>query len=507
MKKKMLIILSVLLSAVMAFSLAGCGGGTADDNPPVDDTPKEYVIQYTDDSGTHQINVTDGMPYSLDSIPTKNGYTFMGLYDSKVGGTQYVSEDGSSLSPFTDKKNMVLFPQFKAKEYTVILDYQGAPVTGNRQITVTYDSNLPELPKNLTIERKEFSGWYTKANCEGQQVADRYGLIPVVSVINDTNFDLETQYIYLYAGFEVQKYTVTFCFEGGMDTEEVKVPYNTPINEVVPNTRVNGNAVLTWSKTQGGEVFNGKVTDDIVLYAKEYAPVIELDTNGGDETVPVVARAGSTISLPTPTKANYEFIGWLDENGKEYSETVMPQESLKLTAMWQAIMILFDENGGTDVADIFQPQGTKVTLPETQKEGFIFAGWFDKNEKEYKAQTMPTSSVRLYAKYWKITKKTINLISGDKWSGGDDINTGPSMDINCNIVNVSDIYNQGIRHIKVDVHYKSCYMYNGSNQVYDRSCHMTWYSQNIVSEAYKICQFDDQHRSVGQQYDWQTHHK
>ena len=62
----------------------------------------------------------------------------MGLYDAEVGGTQYVSASGASLSPFNDGKNMVLFPQFKAKDYTVILDYQGAPVTGSRQLTASY---------------------------------------------------------------------------------------------------------------------------------------------------------------------------------------------------------------------------------------------------------------------------------------------------------------------------------------------------------------------------------
>ena len=120
--------------------------------------PKEYVIQYTDDSGTYKLTVTDGMPFTLDVVPTKEGYKFIGLFDAEVGGTQYVSASGASLAPFTDGKNMVLFPQFKANDYSVILDYQGAQVPGQREFTVAYGDRLPELPVNLQGAHKTFVG-------------------------------------------------------------------------------------------------------------------------------------------------------------------------------------------------------------------------------------------------------------------------------------------------------------------------------------------------------------
>lgn len=409
MKKFITCFLSMALATVMAFSFAGCFG---DDDTPVDTTPKEYTIQYTDDLGAHTITVTDGMPYSLDVVPTKNGYTFMGLYDAEVGGTQYVAANGSSLSPYTDKKNMVLFPQYKAKEYTIILDYQGAAVTGSRQITVDYGSSLPELPKNVTSEHKEFTGWYTKANCEGKQIADKYGLIPVVSVFNDTNFDLNGEYIYLYAGFETQKITVTCCFEAGMDTEDVQVDYDTPVSQIVPKTRVNGEAPLTWSKTQGGEVWNGKVTDDMVLYAVEYAPVIELDTNGGDKVNSIVARAGSTISLPTPTKNAAKFICWEDMQGNKYTSTKMPSQSISLKAVWQAKLV-FDSNGGSDVDEISVEVGNSITLPTPEREGYIFAGWYTLNKEKYNSTTMPSEGVALKAGWHKGKSTVITLVENN----------------------------------------------------------------------------------------------
>ena len=411
MKKFLTCLLSVALAAVMAFSFTGCFDG-GDDDPPVDDTPKEYVIQYTDDSGTHKLTVSPDMPYSLDVIPERTGYTFTGLFDAEVGGTQYVSASGASLAPFTDKKNMVLFPQFKAKEYTVILDYQGAPVTGGRQLTVAYGSNLPELPKNLTVGNKEFTGWYTKANSEGVQVADKYGLIPLVSVLNENNFDLSSASITLFAGFEMQKVKVTCCFDAGMDTETIDVEYGTSVGQIVTKTRVNGEAPLTWSKTQGGEPFNGTIESDTVLYALEYAPVIDFDTNGGNKVNSIVARAGATIALPTPAKDMAKFAYWEDLQGNKYTSTTMPNKSISLKAVWQA-KIVFDENGGSDVDDISVAAGETIKLPTPEKDGFIFAGWYTADKTQYTSTKMPSAGIALKAGWYKEKEDLIILIKGD----------------------------------------------------------------------------------------------
>lgn len=448
------------------------------------DDAKEYTIQYTDDSGTHQITVTSGMPYSLDVIPQKTGYVFTGLYDAEVGGTQYVSANGASVSPFTDKKNMVLFPQFKAKDYTVILDYQGSAVTGGRQFTVPYGSSLPELPKNLTGEHKVFSGWYTKANCEGVQVADAYGLIPVVSVLNDTNFDLSGEYVYLYAGFEGEKFTVTCCFETGMDTEELQIEYGTPVSQIVPKTRVNGNAPLTWSKTQDGEAWNGKVESDMVLYALEYAPVIELDSNGGGKVNPVVARAGATISLPTPTKDMSKFAYWEDMQGNKYTSTTMPSKSISLKAVWQAKLV-FDENGGSDVDDISVTAGEKITLPTPEREGFIFAGWYTTEKEQYTSTTMPSTGVKLKAGWYKSKEKTkivVNSSENIEWNLRYNRSPdAPSADHRCYELDVSDFVSGDALNFSVECHI-SVKGYN----IYQEEMYVAFYSAKEASSKYFI---------------------
>ena len=418
MKKSFIAKMSVLLASIMlvCVSLTGCGGlfGGGGDNS--DPTPKEYTIQYSDDAGTHTLTVTDGMPYSLESVPYKYGYEFLGLYDAQTGGTQYVGANGASLSPYTDKENKVLFPQFKPIDYTVILDYGDATVTGERSLTVAYNSNLPELPKNLTLEHNEFTGWYTEAGGKGTQVADAYGNLPVVSVLNEENFKLdESKRVYLYAGFELEKYTVTFIFDDDMPSEEVEVPYNTPIGQVVPKTRNSEKkAGLTWSKSKNGEVFNGNVTDDIVLYVQEWAPVIELNGNGADVT-PIVARAGSTISLPTPTKPLAKFLRWEDENGQTKDISTMPTESMTLNAVWQA-KIELDENGGTDVDDISKPAGENLSLPTPTREGYLFAGWYTADKEQYTQSKMPSAGVALKAGWYKTKTKIYGNASSEGYT-------------------------------------------------------------------------------------------
>ena len=384
-------------------SCFGCGGYEGGESPE----PITYTVQYTDDGGVHTVTVTKGEPYSISAIPEKFGYEFLGLFDAETGGTKFVNAQGSSVSPFNDNASIVLYPQYKAKEYTLVLDYQGAEISGARQFTVNYGENLPELPKNLKLDYHDFSGWYTAKDCEGTQVADKYGLVPVVSEVNEKNFNLsvDSTIIYLYAGFKAKTYTVTFNYGAGEESEEVKVEHGTPIKSVITTKRdKNGWGVLTWSKlpndTTGSGIFDGKVTDDLVLYAVEYAPVIELDANGGKEIAAVVARAGEEVVLPVPVRANYKFVYWADEKGNKTDIVTMPENGARLKAVWRA-KIVFDENGGSEVEDICVATGENITLPVPEKEGYIFAGWYTVDKEKYDASKMPSASVILKAGWYK----------------------------------------------------------------------------------------------------------
>lgn len=424
-QNKVFLILCVTLVLTLSIGFAGCvssGGGNkssgSDDKNGENDLT--CTIQYTDDTGSHSLEVTKGMPYGLSAIPEKTGYTFGGLFDAKQGGTQYVDENGVSLSPYNDDGNLVLFARFNPKEYTFVLDYQGASVTGDRSFPVNYDSEIQEMPKNLILEHKTFIGWFTEKNCGGTQVADSQGLVPLTNgkhTFNDKNFNLsdtEGNVIKLYAGFETEKFNVVFNFGDNLPSEEKSVEYGTPLSKIILKTRKTegsekGFAVLTWSKTQdGSRIFNGEIVDSIVLYAKDWAPVIDFNMDGDIEVPPIVAKAGSSITLPVPEKQCAKFLNWETGNGEICEITTMPEQSIVLNAKWQAKLV-FDENGGTEVDDISKPVGTEITLPKPEKQGFIFAGWYTADKEKFTAGSMPLNGVVLKAGWYEVKTDKIIL--------------------------------------------------------------------------------------------------
>ncbi len=408
------------VTTVLPVALTACNQNEGSAN-------KQYTIQYTDDTGVHTITVEKGKVYAVESIPERYGYEFLGLFDAETGGKQYVNASGSAVSAYDLGKDIVLFPQWKAKDYTLILDYQGAPVIGDRQKTVSYGTSITELPIGLTLANHDFTGWYTEPNGKGTQIADHYGILPQKTLVTEDNFDLSDKngYINLYAGFSLWQHTLTLHFADNA-TEKVQVSHGTHIKDIVYDTRVAGKGVLTWSTkendTDKTSVFNGEVEKFMSLYATEYAPVIELDTDGGKAVAPIVAKSGATVMLPTPEKENYKFIEWQDEDGNAYTGTTMPETGAKLKAKWQAKLV-FDENGGTEVKDISKTAGEGIELPVPEKEGYIFAGWYTADKEKYETTKMPTQSAVLKAGWYKSKTQKVIIRSEDKEPASTRFNT------------------------------------------------------------------------------------
>ena len=152
-------LLPVLCTALIVFVAVGCVFGDDSEVLPGDSTDfyTTYTIQYSDDTGIKSIKVAPGALYSFTDLPSREGYRFTGLWSQKTGGTQYVDENGGSISPFTDKTNLVLYPQFEPLTYTFLLDFGEADPSGNtRTFTARYDEELPALATDLRVDHKDF---------------------------------------------------------------------------------------------------------------------------------------------------------------------------------------------------------------------------------------------------------------------------------------------------------------------------------------------------------------
>ena len=500
MKNKILLF-TVALVMLLVLSFTACSENENTEPP----APESYTIQYTDNTGNHTINVKSGEVYSLEAIPQKTGYNFLGLFDMEEGGTQYVSASGNSISPFSDTKNMTLYPQFKAKEYTIILNYGEAEVTGSREMKIAYGSEIGALPTNLTVANKTFSGWYTSENKQGTQIGDKYGILPDKKLLTEKIYDLSNEdgYVYLFAGFKYQEYTLTLYIGENSVPEEILVEWGTHISSVQTETRVDGNAVLTWSKSKNdtalANVFSGKVEGDMVLYSCEYAPVIDFNAMGGENVNSIVNRAGNTISLPTPKRENYTFMGWFDTTGTQFTSTAMPEASIILNAKWQA-NIMLNENGGTDVQDITAPAGTAIELPTPERAGYIFAGWYNGNEK-YTSTAMPENSITLTAKYWAIKNEKVVLISDTdtrycKATAPEINSTSDYNNSYTSLLDLSHLYDVGVRHIKLTSHCDAEMGFGGLAESAISTKAVTilsWYSEPVASDAHKILEIRQNH--------------
>lgn len=503
MKRRLSLLVCVVLLALVTLCAFVACDDKQEENAETPQTSLTFTIQYTDDSGTHTINVGHGMPYSLESIPQRIGYDFIGLYDSEVGGTQYVNAAGASISPYYDLKNIVLFPQYKAKQYTIILDFDGTEVIGSREKTVEYDSAIGELPMGLIKQNYNFKGWYTEKNCKGTQIADEYGVFPQRKIVNATNYDLSdgSNFIYLYAGFEgVPQHLTLYVNTDTYEYIEMDVPYGTHIKDVVPDYRDSrGYGVYSWTASPEADatapLFNDEITTDLTLYAVEFAPVIELDSNGGEKVSSVIARVGTTIVLPEPKREKYVFGGWYTANNIKYAETVMPQNSIQLTAKW-LLTIKLDERGGSDVNDVIDEPGKTIDLPEPSKNGYIFAGWYSEQGALFTAKTMPSTNMTLVAKYRKILTETI-VIFDDSARVTADHTLSPNYDLGFYEVDLSSIYQGREMNIDVCAKYSARY-YKGYGSISSSKpsyTNMTWYSTNIISNSNEIWEYSDKHTS------------
>ena len=207
-----------------------------------------------------------------------------------------------------------------------------------------------------------------------------------------------------------------------------------------------------------------------------------------------MARAGATITLPTPVRENYTFLEWQDMNGNAYHNSVMPSTSQQLKAVWQAKLV-FDENGGTEVDDISVRAGTSITLPTPDREGYIFAGWYTSDKTKYESTSMPATSTKLKAGWYKAKKETVVKISSTEviYMNLTKPETGSIFDgLTSELLNdkwasgltfdFAQKYGVSNSYVTIDFHFKAKRIDNKSSLTQDKM-HFEFYSAKTISSS------------------------
>ncbi len=170
---------------------------------------KEYIINYELDGGINSENNSTVYEYGSSIIlnnPTKTGYRFAGWYLDEGYNDQISSIDSEMATDIT------LYAKWEIEKYKIILKDANSGETN--EIEVEYNDNIPNI-ETPTKTGYRFTGWYEDSSH--------------TNIFNDTTMPASN--VVLYAGWEINKYTITFNSNGGSKINSIEEDYNTKIIE------------------------------------------------------------------------------------------------------------------------------------------------------------------------------------------------------------------------------------------------------------------------------------
>ena len=378
MKKKKLLIGTILASAVLG--LSACGGDqTPPDVPPIVEAEECSVTFET--SGGSKVDgtkVKNGEKVNQPSDPTREGYTFGGWYRKP----SCLETDKWDFTKNNVTADITLYAKWTANKYTVTFKIDG-------EVYKTQSVEYDKAPKEEKPEREghTFNGWYTDELCSA-----------------DKKFDFKSGKVKgettLYGKWEANgpvvgdKYTVTYVINGhGTQPEGLTDVTSLPAS--LPVLSEEGWSFGGWytdNNTFQHQVEGGQtITENTTLYAKwtENGPVVTTPTatlvyNNGQEngTLEAVEEDGLWFyNKPAdPTRKYYSFAGWFKDSGCTTSVNFDDEavDGITLYAKWEQAYDTvntvwnFAESAATIVAN---PSGNvSITADSTFGKFFVGAG-------------------------------------------------------------------------------------------------------------------------------------
>ena len=154
-----------------------------------------------------------------------------------------------------------------------------------------------------------------------------------------------------------------------------------------------------------------------------------LATGSSTQTV----EEGAEVTLPTPSKDGFDFLGWKLPGGKTYITKITVDKDVTVTAYYQKqtvyYTVTFNADGGTLAADTASvAEGTNYNLPTPTKEGFAFLGWTttETGTDYIRRLTNVSANVTVYAHWEQIFSVTYNL-DGGTYSGQSQVKKGATL--------------------------------------------------------------------------------
>ncbi|MDR0832161.1 MAG: InlB B-repeat-containing protein [Bacillales bacterium] len=334
-------------------------------------TINRYTVSFYDGEQLLASNTYDD-GYSLNNVtsPEKDGYTFLRWYtNAELSQTAFF--------PIVVHSDLNFYAKWNIISYSIIYYVNGGIELEN----ATYNAETPTITLPIPIKTGyTFMGWYESNFFSGSAITQ----IPKGSTGDKT----------YYAKWEITTYSVTFYLNGG--TGVIDFGYNYESETIVLNepTRT-GYTFIGWHENND---FSGSIVTQIphnstgnkAFYAKWEAIVytITFVLNGGsgvsDSTYIIESE---TITLPTPIRTGYDFLGWYESSDFDGSIIIeIPKGSVgdkTYYAKWNIVtyIITYHLNGGTGVSDrTYTIETNTFTLPTPTKTGYAFMGWYESSD-------------------------------------------------------------------------------------------------------------------------------
>lgn len=341
-------------------------------------SPSSKIVAYDDEYGE--------LP-----TPVRKGYDFV-EWNYKEDGTG----DALNTSDVVDTtEDETVYAIYKPITYTIQLDPDGGEVSTN-VITYTIEDEvtIPDANKRGYT----FEGWGEKK---------------ITNLPKGTTGNLKFKATYNAIVYKISYDYNTGVLKNGQknpDTYTVETEDFTINNPVRTGYNFIGWKIGTGEPQKEVTIHSGSIGDiSMIAKYKAISHKVIFEPNGGNTPIKekTVTYDESYGELPLPTKTGYVFIGWLNENEEKITDKTMVTtvEDETLTASWAPKQhnVSFDTDGGSDVEDIVvtfdKPYGK---LPETQKDGYDFAGWVDaENKVVTKDDIVKTTEDETLTAVWK----------------------------------------------------------------------------------------------------------
>ena len=329
-----------------------------------------YDISYKLNGGTLDEAPTNYNVESEDIIipsPKKVGYSFIGWTtpDNKEPKIDYKISTGS----IGDKELTANY-----EPITYYISYNSSEGQGEMEKQEFAYNQTSKLNKNqFTKEGYTFIGWST--SIDGDVMFNDESEI---SNLSSKDKDVIT----LYAKWEIIKLNVKYYDLFGALLKSETVEYGN--KSVAPEDMfIDGYTFEGWNPSLG------VIREDIIYKAQytinEYTIKYNFNTGNNDDAQEIKYNVESDmITLPTPTRTGYTFLGWTGSNGlKPQLEVIIHKGSIgdkTYKANWvsNSYKVSLNANGGVVNEDYIMISYNSLygTIPTPTRVGYTFEGWY-----------------------------------------------------------------------------------------------------------------------------------